>query len=130
MQIWRWSSQIETGRPAGLPVKPVLMRSEEETTMIKIRITINGTTENRYTTLWGLKQNPFPRIAIHEWAWLDNRLNSLDGIPVTSEMDIVNRLKGCPEGFIKYIVSCYKPGERVEINLLFDDELGVLGIPK
>jgi hypothetical protein len=26
-------NEIETGRPAGLPVKPVLMRSEEETTM-------------------------------------------------------------------------------------------------
>jgi hypothetical protein len=31
---------------------------------MRVTVTINGTSTNRYKELWGLKQNPFPMVAI------------------------------------------------------------------
>jgi len=82
------------------------------TTTIRLRVTINGTTENWWHA-YNLQRNPFPQLGKAEWHRAEMMVASLDGDPVTSEQDIRDRLPGFSPDFVRLCIEQYVPGQRV-----------------
>jgi hypothetical protein len=82
------------------------------TTTIRLRVVINGTSENRWHR-YRLQRNPFPQLGHVEWHAAEMMVASLDGDPITSEQDIRDRLPGFSPEFVELCCARYVPGERV-----------------
>lgn len=87
---------------------------------VKLRIELNGTSENSYHTL-GLTQNPFPQIAQRGYDRMCLRLQSLGGDPIPDEAYIRQRLHGFSPEFVELCCHKFVPGEmvRFEVEFLF-----------
>jgi hypothetical protein len=87
-----------------------------------LRVSINGTDENPFAKLWGLKQNPFPQIAKYELRHAMMELNSLAAEPIRSKEEIAARLRHWSREFIELCQSNYKAGEIVRFRVKISDE--------
>jgi hypothetical protein len=87
-----------------------------------LRVSINGTDENPFMKLWGLKQNPFPQIAKHELMPAMMQLNSLGAEPIKSKEEIAMRLQHWSREFIELCQERYQPGKIVRFRVQFDEE--------
>jgi hypothetical protein len=96
------------------PVSP----SEQPHDTIRLTVRINGTDTNPWAR-YGLRQNPFPQVAKHELLAGERMLASLDGEPVTTTQDIRDRLAGCSAELIELCIAQWRPGERVEFDIVF-----------
>jgi hypothetical protein len=86
----------------------------------KIKVSINGTTENPWHR-FGLARNPFPQIARYEWMVGQDALASLDE-PVSSADEIRGRLQGrVSVELVELCVAQYRPGEHVTFDITFEE---------
>jgi hypothetical protein len=88
---------------------------------VTIQIRLNGTNENPYHRL-GLTCNPFPQLAISEYAAAERALQSLGADPIPDEQYIRDTLEAFPKEFVDLCVEKYKPGEMVDFLVTFELE--------
>ena len=84
---------------------------------LTVKVRLNGTSENSYKKLYGLKQNPFPQIATAESSALDWLINNLAAEPISDEAHLRERLTGAHPEFVELCVKHFKPGERTEFTI-------------
>jgi hypothetical protein len=89
---------------------------EDKPEMVTLKVYINGTDTNRWHK-YGMKVNPFPQVAKLEWQQIDSMINHLDGDPIKSEEELLERLKGFSPKFIDLCKQHYKPGERTSFRV-------------
>jgi hypothetical protein len=93
----------------------------EKAMSYKLIVRLNGTNENPWH-IYNLRCNPFPQIAKYEFMAGQIALNELDGDPLTGPDDIRARLGNkVTDELIELCVQQFKPGERVEFEITFDD---------
>lgn len=80
--------------------------------------TVNGTQDNPYADLFGLRYNPFPHHGTRGYDRVDLAFASL-AEPIKSADDIRKRLSGAlVDEVIEHVIQkFYKPGECVDVKL-------------
>jgi hypothetical protein len=87
--------------------------------MIRIKVQLNGTDENPFKTLYGLKQNPFPQIGEYKYRGLDNLLNNLAAEPIRDTDHLRERMKGASQEFIDGCCERFQKGKIVSFIIEF-----------
>lgn len=89
---------------------------------MKVVVVLNGT-DHVPGHQWGLDGNPFPAIpdASPRFHAANALLHDLDAHPIRDVGDLVGRLAGCSDEFIKGCCQRYVPGRRVRFVIEFPD---------
>ena len=89
---------------------------------MRIKVTLNGGPVNVWHEL-GLRCNPFPQIAKHEFAAANRMLQELDADPLPDAAAVRRILTGCDPQFVDLCMRKFTPGERVAFVVTWPDEV-------
>lgn len=90
------------------------------TTIIKIRVELNGTSENPWHKM-GLTQNPIPQLAKYELDRACLIVQKLGGDPIPNTDYIRETLKGFSPEFTELCCAKFVPGETVKFEVYWED---------
>lgn len=85
---------------------------------MEIEVVLNGTNENPFHR-FGLKQNPFPHIAVAEYSPHILHLQALGGDPIPDVEYIRNHLKGWSQEFVDLCCNRFVKGQMVKFKAVF-----------
>jgi len=80
--------------------------------MKEFKVRVNGTKEYLYGA-YGLKCNPFPQVAKHEYSKLNSVLMELEK-PIKDKEHLLKILKGGNKEFVELCLRYYEPGKVTE----------------
>ena len=86
---------------------------------VRLEVCLNGTDENPYHKM-GLTQNPFPQLAVHEYAAAELHLQKLGADPIPDTDYIRKHLEGWTDEFVDICCRMFKKGEYVTFTVEFD----------